>query len=337
MAAQTILVVGGAGYIGSHMVRRIIDAGHTPIILDHTHETLPLPHNNCQFIHADCADDAVLDHIFTTHSIDAVMHFAAHIQVGESCIDPAKYYANNIGASIHLLNAMARHHIRSFIFSSSAAIFGTPTDIPIKECHPLAPITPYGRSKYVIEQLLPDYAHAYGLRFACLRYFNAAGAMPDSSLGELHHPETHLIPLILRVASGRSDAIEVFGNTHATPDGTCIRDYIHVCDLTDAHLLALDYLTTDAAQAVHFNLGTGTGYSVQEVISAARKITGHPIPTLTSAARIGDPPILIADGSKARALLHWNPRYSDLDTIIRHAWQWEQKLCNNTHTTPLTA
>jgi UDP-glucose 4-epimerase len=238
--------------------------------------------------------------------------------------DPGKYYRNNVAATQTLLDGMRAHGVSRFIFSSTAAIFGDPQYVPIDEAHPKAPINPYGRSKWFVEQMLEDYQRAYGLQSVCLRYFNAAGADPDGALGECHEPETHLIPLILQVASGRRPHITVYGADYPTPDGTCIRDYIHVEDLCQAHLLALRQLLNGAGSA-RYNLGNGSGYSVREVIEAARRVTGHPIPVVMGARREGDPPVLVADASAARAALGWQPRYPALETIVAHAWAWERR------------
>lgn len=322
---QEILVIGGAGYIGAHMVRCLKQAGLQPVVLD----SLICGHRaavgNAELIVGDIGDATLLDSLFSRRRFAGVMHFASFIQVGESVTQPGKYYDNNLARTITLLNAMAKHKVGPFIFSSTAAIFGNPKYTPIDEAHPAQPINPYGRSKWMVEQLLADYASAYGLRYACLRYFNAAGADPDCLIGECHEPETHLIPLVLQAASGRMAHIRMFGRDYDTPDGTCIRDYIHVCDLADAHLLALEALTQSREKTLHLNLGTGRGYSVAEVIETAKFVTGRHIPVMEEARRDGDPAILIADGSAARAM-GWNPALSDLETIIAHAWAWEQTL-----------
>lgn len=256
------------------------------------------------------------------------MHFASHIQVGESVSHPAKYYDNNVSRTITLLNMMVRHNVLNFIFSSTAAIFGNPQQALINEEHPMQPINPYGRSKWMIEQLLPDYYSAYGLRYGCLRYFNAAGAHPNGNIGECHEPETHLIPLILQAASGRRSHINVFGDDYPTEDGTCVRDYIHVCDLSDAHLLLLRALQ-DGMKYGRFNLGTGTGYSIIQVLNTAKEVTGRTIDFKMQPRRAGDPPALVADGRAARSQLGWNPKLSELSTIIDHAWQWEKTLMHH--------
>ena len=319
-----VLIVGGAGYIGSHMVKLLLDRGHAVTVLDNLdgghRDAVP----NGTFVHGDIADSALLDEVFTQQRFDGVMHFASHIQVGESVRLPGKYYRNNLANTLNLLDAMVRHDVQRFIFSSTAALFGEPSYVPIDEAHPRQPINPYGWSKWMVEQVLTDYDHAYSLKSVCLRYFNAAGADPSGMLGERHEPETHLIPLVLRTASGRQDAIKVFGTDYDTPDGTCIRDYIHVVDLCDAHLLALRQLA-DGAASDRFNLGNGNGFSVREVIDAAQRVTGRPVRVIEEGRRAGDPARLVADASRARQQLGWQPQFADLETIIAHAWAWETK------------
>ena len=318
-----ILVVGGAGYIGSHMVKMLLDAGQNVVTLDN----LVNGHRDAvlggEFVLGDLGDTVLLDGLFRSHTFDAVMHFASFIQVGESVKDPAKYYRNNVSCTLNLLDAMVTHGVRKFIFSSTAAIFGEPCRTPIDEAHPREPINPYGRSKLMVEQVLADYDLAYGLKSVCLRYFNAAGADPDGRLGERHDPETHLIPLVLQAASGRRESISVYGDNYATPDGSCIRDYIHVADLCEAHFLALEYLLNRTSSAA-YNLGNGKGFSVYEVIESARRVTGKTINVVRESRRDGDPAVLVADSSLARKTLGWTPGYSDLDTIVGHAWRWEQ-------------
>lgn len=320
-----VLVAGGAGYIGSHMLKCLHLAGYTPIALDNFSQGHREAVTAGELIVGNVGDGALLDRIFSTHEIAAVMQFAGWIQVGESVTQPGRYYENNVSATLTLLNAMVRHKVPRFIFSSTAAIFGGPAYVPIDEAHPRAPINPYGHSKLMIEQMLQDFDRAYGLRSVCLRYFNAAGADPEGRLGERHDPETHLIPLVLQVASGRRAEITVFGQDYATPDGTCIRDYVHICDLCDAHLLALERLLA-GGESRQYNLGNGTGFSVAEVIRAAEKVTGKVIPRSYGARREGDPPSLVADSALARRELGWRPRFDALETIIAHAWAWENKL-----------
>ncbi|MGC2049255.1 MAG: UDP-glucose 4-epimerase GalE [Gallionella sp.] len=320
---HTILVVGGAGYIGSHMVKALLGEGYRVVTLDNLSTGYRDAVVGGEFIEADLADRGQLERLFSLHSIDAVMHFASFIQVGESVREPAKYYANNVTDTLKLLDTMLTHGVNKFIFSSSAAVYGEPIRVPIDEDHPKQPLNPYGRTKWMVEQILADYDLAYGLKSVSLRYFNAAGADPEGQLGERHEPETHLIPLVLQAASGRRENVQVFGRDYDTPDGTCIRDYVHVADLCEAHRLALEHLLNGAGSAA-YNLGNGNGFSVQEVIDTAARITGKPIPVKNGARRAGDPARLVADAKTAKQELGWVPHYPELETIIRHAWQWEQ-------------
>lgn len=319
-----VLVVGGAGYIGSHMVQMLLDRGHEPVVFDNLstgyRDAVPAG----RLIEGDLADPSALEALFSAHRFDGVMHFASYIQVGESVRDPAKYYRNNVANTLNLLDAMRRHEAKHFIFSSTAAIFGEPDYVPIDETHPRRPINPYGFSKFAIEQVLADYDKAYGLRSTCLRYFNAAGADPQVRLGERHEPETHLIPLVLQAASGRRTHIDVFGQDYDTPDGTCIRDYVHIVDLCDAHLLALDRLRAGGDSSA-YNLGNGNGFSVKDVIDESERVAGTPIARRYGGRRAGDPARLVADSRRARTELGWQPRFADLQTIVRHAWAWECK------------
>lgn len=321
---QKILVVGGAGYIGSHMVLRLAQAGHDVVVYDN----LGSGHRDAvlagQLVVGDLSDRAALWQLFSAHRFDAVMHFASSIQVGESMVKPARYYANNVGNSIHLIEAMLAHGLQRLIFSSTAAIFGNPAYTPIDERHPRQPVNPYGMSKWMVEQILADCDRANGLQYVALRYFNAAGAHPDGLLGERHEPETHLIPLVIQAALGQRPEVGVFGTDYDTPDGTCIRDYIHVQDLADAHLLALDHLMAGKGSAA-FNLGNGRGFSVHEVIQTVEQVTGLQVPVNHLPRRPGDPAILVADSTLARQTLGWTPQYGDLQDIIRHAWQWHRK------------
>lgn len=319
-----VLVVGGAGYIGSHMVKHLLGADHDVVVADNFstgyHAALP----GGTVAELDIADAASVAALFAAHRFDAVFHFASFIQVGESVGAPAKYYANNFAATLTLLQAMVRAQVKHFIFSSTAAVYGDPAYVPIDEAHPKAAINPYGRSKWMVEQMLEDFDRAYGLKSVCLRYFNAAGADPDGQLGERHEPETHLIPLILQAAAGRRPSITVYGRDYDTPDGTCIRDYIHVADLVQAHALAVDYLVA-GGESTAFNLGNGQGFSVQEVIDTARRVTARDIAVSHAPRRAGDPPRLVADASRAQRVLGWQPRFAALEQIIAHAWAWEQK------------
>jgi len=321
---MTLLIVGGAGYIGSHMVKALLDRGQHMVTLDNLCGGYRDAVLGGDFIHGDIADASLLDAVFRKHRIDGVMHFASFIQVGESVRDPAKYYRNNVSNTLNLLDAMVAHKVSRFVFSSTAAIFGEPERTPIDETHPVKPINPYGASKAMVERSLADYDAAYGLKSVCLRYFNAAGADPSGLLGERHEPETHLLPLVLQTAAGRRKAITVFGRDYDTPDGTCIRDYIHVVDLCEAHVLAMERLRRGAGSAA-YNLGNGSGYSVQQVIDTARAVTQRPIHVAEGARRAGDPARLVADASRAHAELGWRPRYPELDTIVAHAWSWERK------------
>lgn len=318
-----VLVVGGAGYIGSHMVKMLAQKGCNVTILD----DLSSGHRDAvifgEFVHGNFGNRIILDEILS-RGFDAVMHFASFIQVGESVNHPNKYYQNNVIHTLGLLDAMLSHGINKFIFSSTAATFGEPDYTPIDERHPQRPINPYGRTKLMVEHVLADYDRAYGLKSVVLRYFNAAGADPEGLLGERHEPETHLIPLVLQTASGRRSNISVFGRNYNTPDGTCIRDYIHIQDLCHAHWLALDSLM-NGAESQAYNLGNGNGFSVQEVINTAIKVTGREIPINYEPPRKGDPACLLADSSLASNKLGWHPQFPNLETIICHAWEWEKR------------
>ncbi len=317
-----VLVLGGAGYIGSQAVRALSARGHQVWVYDNLSmgHRQSVPSN--QLIIGDLADQALLDHTLLLHQIEAVMHFAAFAYVGESVHHPDKYYQNNVVNTLHLFDALKRHHIRKIVFSSSCATYGIPATIPITEETQQHPINPYGRTKLIIEQALADYAQAYGWSYAALRYFNASGASADGSLGEDHTPETHLIPLVFHAIQGKIPYLEIFGDDYPTPDGTCIRDYIHVEDLASAHVLALEKL----ADRTHLklNLGIGQGYSVKKVIETVEKITGKKVPIRISPRRAGDPPELIAAPAKAIRELNWKPRYIDLESIIETAWRWHR-------------
>lgn len=317
-----ILVIGGAGYIGSHMVKLLGQKGCAITTLD----DLSSGHRDAvltgDFVQGNFGQRALLDDVLA-RGYDAVMHFASFIQVGESVQHPDQYYQNNFVNTLTLLDAMRFHGIKRFIFSSTAATFGEPLYTPIDERHPQQPINPYGRTKLMVEQLLADYDKAYGMKSVCLRYFNAAGADPEGQLGERHDPETHLIPLVLQAASGRRANISVFGTDYDTPDGTCIRDYIHIQDLCSAHWLALQSLI-QGADCQAYNLGNGNGFSVQQVIDTAEHVTGRKIPVVYGLRREGDPARLVADARLAAEKLGWKPQFFDLATIIQHAWNWEQ-------------
>ena len=324
MAGETILVVGGAGYIGSHMVLDLIHAGHEVVVLDN----LTRGHRDLlvggTFVEGDLGDAKLLDSIFSQHRIAAVMHFAAFSLVGESVSKPLDYYRNNVAKTVELLAAMARHGINNFIFSSTAATYGEPRKMePLREDSPCLPTNPYGATKLAVERMLADTTAAGDFRYVSLRYFNAAGAEPSGRVGERHNPETHLIPLVLQVATGERESIQLYGTDYPTPDGTCIRDYVHVCDLTQAHLLALEHLLKGGGSAV-YNLGNNKGHSVREVVEMARRITNHSIPVIETGRRSGDPAFLVADSNKIRRELGWQPRYENLGTIIETAWNWHR-------------
>jgi UDP-glucose 4-epimerase len=320
-----ILVAGGAGYIGAHMVRHLQRVGYTPIVLDNLSTGHREAVGDAQFIFGDIADSQLLDDLFQRYPFLAVMHFASFIQVGESVHDPIKYYHNNAANTLCLLRAMLKSEVKNFIFSSSAAVYGEPRYMPIDEAHPIAPMSPYGHSKHMIEQVLSDMAKAYDFRFAALRYFNAAGADPEGDLSECHEPETHLIPLVLQTARGEREAITIFGEDYPTSDGTCVRDYIHVVDLCRAHQSALEALSQGRRQLI-CNLGTGKGYSVLDVIATAERVTQQKISIKKGARRAGDPAILVADPSYAIHELNWQPQYPDLEIIIQHAWHARAKI-----------
>ena len=320
-----VLVTGGAGYIGAHMVKMLLGYGADVVVFDNLSSGRRDAVLGGELVVGDINQPADLAGVFRGARIDAVMHFASLIQVGESVQQPATYYRTNLGGTLNLLNAMRENDVQRFIFSSTAAIFGEPSYTPLDEAHPTAPINPYGFSKWAVERVLADCDRAHGLRSICLRYFNAAGADPDGELGESHEPETHLIPLVLQAASGRRPSITVFGTDYPTPDGTCVRDYIHVVDLCQAHLLALEKLTRDDRSNA-FNLGNNRGFSVKDIIQVAERVTGRKIPVTVGARRAGDPAVLVADSAKAVEQLGWRPRYQDLETIVRHAWAWERKL-----------
>lgn len=317
-----ILIAGGAGYIGSHMSRMLQIAGYNTATIDN----LSSGHRSAitgDFIQGDIGDRKILDSILTRTPVDAIMIFAGSIQVGESVIDPALYYRNNVSNVLCLLDAAMAYGIRRIVFSSSAAIFGEPSHPTLDEYHPCQPLNPYGRSKLMIEEILSDYDRAYGIKSVCLRYFNAAGAWPDQNLGERHEPETHLIPITLQVAQGLRPEVSVFGNDYDTPDGTCIRDYVHVLDICQAHLLALKWLQTQET-SLRINLGNGKGFSVKEVIEAAQRVTGKTINIKTCPRRPGDPARLISDSKQAETTLGWQPQFTDLDQIIGSAWAYAQ-------------
>lgn len=319
---MNVLLTGGAGYIGSHVVRALAAAGHTPVVYDNLSNGHRAAVAQAAFVRGDVADKATLLAAMRDHAVEAVIHLAAFIEAGESVVKPDKYFRNNTIIGMTLLDAMRQAGVRKMVFSSTAAVYGTPRRAPIEETDRLDPINAYGASKLCVELMLRGYAPAYGMGFVALRYFNVAGADPAGGIGEDHSPETHLIPLILQVPLGKRPSIKIFGQDYDTPDGTCIRDYIHVCDLADAHVLALGAI--EPGQAKAYNLGNGAGFSVKEVIDACRAVTGTPIPAEQAERRPGDPPRLVASSAKAFAELLWRPKYPELPTIVSHAWAWHK-------------
>ena len=321
---MNVLVVGGAGYIGSHCVRQLIAAGHRPVVLDN----LAYGHRQAvaqeiPFYAANLGDTPTVLNILRQEKIELVMHFAAFCYVGESVTAPVKYYENNVVATLHLLDAMLQAGVKKFVFSSTCATFGVPERLPMTEDLPQAPINPYGQTKLDVENMLKALSTAHGLSFAAFRYFNAAGAAEDGTIGEDHNPETHLIPLAIQVATGKRANLQVFGTDYPTPDGTCLRDYVHVDDLSRAHIAVFDKLATPGAR-FFYNLGTGKPFSVREIIQAVEKITGKKVPVIESPRRAGDPPALFADSSKAQKELGWTPKFMDAESVIATAWKWHQ-------------
>ena len=322
---MSILVCGGAGYIGSHTVHQLVEKGEDVVIVDNLQTGhMGAVNPKAKFYKGDIREAEVLDRIFTENKIDAVVHFAANSLVGESMTNPLKYFNNNVYGMQVLLEAMVRHGIDKIVFSSTAATYGEPERIPIMEDDRTEPTNPYGQSKLIMEKMMKWVSLANGIRYVSLRYFNAAGAIEDGSIGEDHSPETHLIPLILQVPLGKRDHITVFGEDYPTPDGTCLRDYIHVLDLADAHVLAIDYLRRGGESNI-FNLGNGQGFSVKEMIEAAREATGLDIQVEIGERRAGDPAQLIASSEKARKVLGWQPKFTDVKAVIGTAWKWHQQ------------
>jgi UDP-glucose 4-epimerase len=318
-----VLVTGGAGYVGSHAAKLLAESGHDVVVVDNLAEGHRAAVGKLHLVIADLLDRDKIIAVIQEHRIDAVMHFAAFAYVGVSVTEPARYYQNNIVGTLSLLDAMRETGVNRIVFSSTCATYGIPERVPISEDHPQQPINPYGFTKLAIERALADYAHAYGLGYAALRYFNASGAAADGTIGEDHDPETHLIPLVLQVALGQREFVNIFGTDYPTPDGTCIRDYIHVDDLAAAHLAALEKLARGIE--LKLNLGTGYGVSVQEVIDTCRDVTGHAIPARAAARRTGDPPELVADASLARQVLGWEAKHKDVRSIIESAWRWHRE------------
>lgn len=321
---KSVLVAGGAGYIGSHTVKELRRAGFRPVVFDNLSGGHRDAVGGAELVEGDLRDAAAIGRVLKSGDFEAVLHFASLIQVGESTTHPRKYYLQNLLAALNLLEATLDAGVRAFIFSSSAAVYGVPRETPLREDHPVDPINPYGRTKAMVEHVLRDYDRAYGLRYVSLRYFNAAGADPEGELGERHDPETHLIPNVLRAVSGHGPTLGVFGTDFPTPDGTAVRDYIHVTDLAAAHVLALRHLL-GGGQSEIINLGTNRGYSVREVVAAAEKITGRPVPWEEKPRREGDPPVLLASKEKAERVLGWKLHYSDLGTILETAWTWHRR------------
>jgi len=321
---MSILIVGGAGYIGSHTAKLVADSGHRPVVFDN----LVYGHRSAvkwgPLVEGDLADPEAIRRALSEHAVEAVIHFAAYAYVGESMTDPGKYFRNNVAGTINLLDAMVAAGVRDLVFSSTCATYGEPREVPISESHPQNPVNAYGETKLAVERMLRWYGQAHGLRYAALRYFNAAGADPDGAVGEDHDPETHLIPLAIAAAHGRGGPLSIFGTDYPTPDGTAVRDYIHVLDLAEAHLLALAKLA-EGTTSLHLNLGTGRGSSVREVITSVAKATGRAVPVREVGRRAGDPPVLVADARQAGERLGWKPRYPDLDTIVAHAVRWHAR------------
>lgn len=319
---MNVLVVGGAGYIGSHTVRALEQCGHTCVVLDNlTYGHAEALAGSTTFVRGDILSKDDLEAVFSSHNIDAVIHFAAFAYVGESVAEPSKYYKNNVSGTMNLLDAMLNASVKKIVFSSTCATYGEPQYTPIDEKHPQEPINPYGRSKLMVEQIFSDYEKAYGLRHISLRYFNAAGASLDGLIGESHEPETHLIPLVLKAIKGERECVKVFGQDYDTPDGTCQRDYIHVEDLAEAHMLALGKLDTYTGC---INLGTGVPTSVKEIVKSAEEVTGLSCPVQPAPRRPGDPARLYAANALAEEILGWTPKHTSIETILRTAWQWEQ-------------
>ncbi|MBR1980512.1 UDP-glucose 4-epimerase GalE [Candidatus Proelusimicrobium excrementi] len=320
---KNVLVVGGAGYIGSHAVKMLKEKGYNAVVYDNLSKGHRQAVRGMEFVKGDLGDKKKLAAVFKKYNIDAVMHFAAFIEVGESVKEPARYYNNNIVKVISLLDAMVENGVKYFVFSSTAATFGEPVEAKISERHPQNPINPYGQTKLMVEKVLKDYDKAYGLKSSVLRYFNAAGAEDGGKIGESHTPETHLLPIILQAASGKRDSIKIFGEDYPTKDGSCIRDFVHVNDLSSAHILALEKMFR-TNESDDFNLGSGEGFSVKEVIECAKRVTGRPIKVEAAPRRAGDPAVLVADSAKAKKVLGWQTLYN-LDKIIQTAWNWELK------------
>lgn len=320
---KTILIPGGAGYIGSHTAYLMHQLGHEVIIIDKLLHNQHFDHSWATLIKADFADEQILDQVFTNYNIDAVMHFAAFIEVGESVKKPKEFYNNNVVKTLKLLEMMLEYNVKKFVFSSSCAVYGNPVKIPMDETNPLNPINPYGKNKLAVEFALQDYAQSYGLQYVSLRYFNASGAMPQNGLGEQHNPETHIIPLMLR-AIKNNGTFKIFGTDYKTEDGSCVRDYIHVLDLAQAHVLAYQYMQ-ETGKSNFFNLGSENGYSVKEMVEAAQRICNKKMNIQLCDRRAGDADTLVADSTKIKNVLGWQPKYSNLENILQSAWEWENR------------
>jgi UDP-glucose 4-epimerase len=331
---MNILVAGGAGYIGSHAVRRLLKAKHQVVVLDNlSHGFLDSVeaasfelNRKAKFIQGSISDEQLVVQVLNEYKIEAVMHFAAFIEVGESVKNPEKYYDNNVIGTLSLLKSMRKSNVQKIVFSSTAAVYGNPTSIPILESNERVPINPYGRSKLMIEWAIEDFSTAFNLGYSILRYFNVAGASPEGVIGETHEPESHLIPRILFAADGTSESLSIFGTDYPTPDGTCVRDYVHVEDLVEAHLLALEKI--QPGQGSVYNLGSENGFSVRQVVDACAQVTGKSIPVVEKPRRLGDPAVLVASSTKIRKELGWERRFPDLDTIVLHAWNWQKRRPN---------
>jgi UDP-glucose-4-epimerase GalE len=317
----SILIVGGAGYIGSQTAKRVARAGLSPVVFDNLVYGHEWAVKWGPFVRGELVDSALLKRVLAEHDVTSVIHFAAYAYVGESVANPRKYFHNNVVCTLNLLDAMVDAGVREIVFSSTCATYGVPREVPISENHPQSPVNPYGESKLAVEKILHWYAGAYGMRFAALRYFNAAGADPDGELGEDHDPETHLIPLAIAAASGELSDLPIYGTDYPTPDGTAIRDYIHVADLAEAHFLALQCLAARSGN-LRLNLGTGQGHSVREVVAAVEKVSGRKVPVREVGRRPGDPPVLVADPREAASVLGWRPQFPQLETIVEHAVRW---------------
>jgi UDP-glucose-4-epimerase GalE len=321
---KRVLVTGGAGYVGSHTVKAMAGAGIEPVVFDNFSAGHRWAARSGSVVEGDLEDPGQVRKALVEHKVEAVVHFAASIAVGESVSNPQKYFWNNVVNTLKLLDTMLERGVKTIVFSSSAAVYGNPQTVPIPEDHPLQPTSPYGETKLMMERILRWYGEAYGFRWAALRYFNAAGADSDGELGEDHDPETHLIPLVIQAALGRLPSVQIFGSDYDTPDGTAVRDYIHVTDLAEAHVRALEHLT-NGKESGPLNLGTGKGHSVREIIAAVERVSKVRVPASEAPRRAGDPPVLVADATRAARLLNWKPQFSQLDSIVEGAWKWHSK------------